>query len=131
MTPCKPCKNKPERNGYGRESRDGKRYASHRLAYADAYGPIPAGLHVCHRCDNPSCVNPEHLFLGTDTDNQADKKAKGRACRGETRPLARLTAQAVAEIRQSSRSGRQLAKEYGVDRTTVDRARRVETWSHV
>ncbi len=53
--------------------------SAHRLAWEFAYGPIPKGMHVLHRCDNPHCVNPDHLFLGTNLDNIADKTAKGRA----------------------------------------------------
>lgn len=69
--------------GYGRVFHDGKYRAAHRIAFALAYGPIPAGMFVCHRCDNPRCVNPNHLFLGTIQDNTADMVTKGRHARGE------------------------------------------------
>ena len=64
--------------GYGRVWHNGKMVRAHRLAYETHVGPIPKGMFVCHRCDNPPCINPEHLFLGTTTDNIRDAVAKGR-----------------------------------------------------
>lgn len=70
-----------DRKGYGRYSGAGKEVLAHRIAYVMHYGSIPAGMHIMHRCDNPACCNPQHLFAGTNSDNMADMKAKGRSAK--------------------------------------------------
>lgn len=69
--------------GYGRTTLRDRSLDTHRFAWMVSYGPIPDGLCVCHHCDNPPCCRPEHLFLGTHADNNADREAKGRTARGE------------------------------------------------
>lgn len=104
---------------------------AHRIAYEAAYGPIPAGLTVLHRCDNPPCCNPAHLFLGTNTDNNADRDAKGRQAKGERQGAAKLTAQDVVLIRASDETFVVLAERFGVSAITVAQASRGATWSHL
>lgn len=81
------------------------RIRAHRLSWELANGPIPDGLHVCHKCDNPPCVNPDHLFLGTDADNSADKLAKGRQPRGAKAGPAKLIDSEVVEMRAAYDGG--------------------------
>jgi len=95
----------PRSNGYGRMSIHGKTIATHRLAYAIRHGEVPAGLWVCHHCDNPPCMNPEHLFAGTRQDNVDDRERKGRNIpppihRYEDHHKAKLNWEIVGQIRQ-------------------------------
>lgn len=112
--------------GYGRYYPTGRKLLSHRFAYEVTYGAIPDNLCVLHRCDNPACCNPDHLFLGTRTDNIADRQAKGRTrtgcLKGATNPGAKLTAEQVRTIRDRIASGETrtaLAKEYGTSVSTM------------
>lgn len=127
------------RGGYGRlivgSRTDGSRrtVSAHRYAYEIFVGPIPSGKVVCHRCDNRRCVNPKHLFLGTQQENIADRESKGRnvVSRGEANGQAKLTAAQVLEIRNSADGCRRLATQYGVDKKAIQRIRRGEQWASV
>lgn len=113
------CKNKA---GYGQIGSNGNRLRAHRVAYEMFVGPIPEGLCVLHRCDNPSCVNHARLFLGTRTDNMADRKAKGRYPVGEAHRCARHTDAQVAEAQALIASGRSrpsVARQFGVTQPTI------------
>jgi len=116
--------------GYGRLTFQGRVVMAHIAAYEEHVGPRN-GLHVCHRCDNPRCINPEHLFLGTNFDNHLDKMAKGRQARGERAGHAKLTEDAVREIRASSGSHTALAAKYGVGPGAIRNIRIGKTWRHV
>jgi hypothetical protein len=106
---------------------------AHRVAYELYCGPIPAGQNVLHRCDNPSCVNPEHLFLGSLSDNMKDCVSKGRNfCpdnRGSRAAWAKLTESDVADIRKRAVPGRTYAKRYGVSKSAVFAIWSGTTWS--
>lgn len=118
-------------DGYGRTGK--KPRLAHRLSYEIHYGPIPAGLLVCHRCDTPSCVNPDHLFLGTDKENTQDCKRKGRLRRspGELNGSSVLTEENVLEIRSSELTAKALAVKFGVTPPSIYKARTGFTWAHV
>lgn len=119
---------------YGRFTRNGQKHLAHRYAYALAFGPIPSGMQVCHKCDNPLCCNPEHLFLGTQKQNMADMALKGRAAcisraqpRGEKSPVSKLLDEQITEIRSRRKSGEtvtSLAAAYGVHHSYISRLAR-------
>lgn len=138
-------------NGYGQFCYNNHNTKAHRFAYLAYKGAIPNGLLVCHSCDNPLCVNPEHLFLGTNADNMQDRDNKGRGSRvgnkgwgqrcpelvpkGETHPQARLTEADVLDIRNRFAQGgitkASLAVEFGVGRMQIARIISRERWGHV
>ncbi len=112
----------------------GKREA-HRVAWELSNGPIPDGLCVLHRCDVRSCVAIEHLFLGTKTDNNADRVSKNRSAKGENNGSAKLTHEVVRQIRERYAVGGifqyELASEYGMAQSNIGRIVRREIWAHV
>ncbi|QLB38224.1 HNH endonuclease [Sulfitobacter phage phiGT1] len=104
---------------------------AHRVSYEIYVGVIPRGLQVCHKCDTPSCVNPNHLFLGSLQDNMDDRAAKDRTARGEKNGKAVITAEIAEYIRNSKMSERAIAREIGVHRGTVNAVRSGRTWKKV
>lgn len=119
-------------NGYGKFWHGGENRGAHRVSYELYHGSIPDGMYVCHRCDNPACINPDHLFLGTSRDNAADKVAKERQARGLGHGLAKLTEADIQAIREATDiSNIELGKRYGVHNSSISRIRLGKTWAHV
>lgn len=121
--------------GYGAVWYNNKVCVAHRVSYTLWIGVIPEGMLVCHHCDNPKCVNPEHLFIGNHTDNMRDCKRKHRnvwpVFFGEDHPNAKLTNDDVKSIRASCMSRRLLAARYGVSKSTIKRVRRKTSYAAV
>lgn len=104
---------------------------AHRASWIIANGPIAEGLHVCHRCDNRACVNPAHLFLGTQSDNMKDCMTKERHAFGSANGRAKFSEAQVVEIRSRLARGatqRGLAREYGVQSSLIGQIHRREIW---
>lgn len=121
-------------NGYGQMQIDGTMYRSHRVMYQNQVGDIPDGMIVCHSCDNRSCVNPNHLWLGTHADNIRDRDLKGRH-----NPFRKLTDDHVSEIHSLYSTGEYFQKDlgviFGVTRRTINsvlsqRVPRSEEYGH-
>lgn len=132
-------------NGYGQFRVGPRKMRTHRVSYLLSCGQIPAGLRVCHTCDTPLCVNPDHLWLGTDADNVHDCQAKGRGrsaapaeisarTRGELNHFSILSEKDVRTIRRlhgPGKSYKALASEFGVASSTIAAIIRRETWRHI
>lgn len=133
---------------YGAIRYFGRIYRAHRFSWETYIGPIPDGIKVLHKCDIGFCVNPDHLFLGTQAENVQDMLIKGRGnkaaglrngrhtkphrtCRGAAHPSSHLTEADVIAIRSSPKSCRKLGEQYGVSKATIHRIKQRKTWSHI
>ena len=114
--------------GYGKRGHAGKVYLAHRFSWLKYKGPIPSGLHVLHRCDNPCCVNPDHLFLGTHQDNMKNRQ---QHLVGSLNGRAKLTVEQVLAIRADKRLLREVAKDFGIGVSRVHEIRVRKTWKHL
>lgn len=133
--------------GYGSVKYGVKTHSTHRMAYSLINGTIPDGMQVCHKCDIPACINPEHLFLGTASDNQQDSVRKGRkpsiigeknpmyGVQGEAHPSHKLTADEVREMRLLYATGeftqKELAKRFRTTQINVSVITLRKTWNHI
>jgi len=125
----------PERT-YGAVFFNGRKQQAHRVSYQLFRGEIPDGLNVCHKCDNPKCVNPEHLFLGTQQDNIDDMMRKGRHRSfnipfGSNSGRSKLTEEQALEIIGSDLSMSELAKQYGMSRSGIRYIKARIGWKHL
>ena len=137
-------------DGYGGFQFRRRKLRAHRVSLVISTGFIPEGLHVCHKCDNPSCVRPDHLFAGTNTENRLDSAAKGRVpsgdshpartnperlARGERQYCAKLTDEKVRHIRKLHASGElkesHLSRKFGVSRATIRKVILRKSWTHI
>lgn len=119
-------------DGYGLVWYGNGNIRAHRAAWIVAHGEIPAGKAVLHKCDNPSCINIAHLFLGTHADNSDDKVTKGRQARGESSGRAKLSERDVVDIRKNTNaSGASIARSYGISPETVYSIKKKRTWRHI
>lgn len=110
---------------------DFKSIGAHRFSFELMHGAIPQGMYVCHKCDMPLCVNPDHLFVGTHHDNMRDMVQKKRSftARGENKKgLAKLTNKQADQIRKMDISHKKLAAMFGVSETTISRVKRGESY---
>lgn len=114
-----------EWGGYGSFWIGNKIVMSHRIAWSMGHGKIQKGMFICHTCDNPACVRPSHLFLGTPSDNLIDSSNKGRA------PGLKITNEQVKAIRNDTRLLRLISKEYGVEESTISRIKNRVRRKHV
>jgi hypothetical protein len=130
------------RNGYGQARLNGRVEYVHRIAWIEAFGPIPAKMFVCHACDTPACVNPGHLMLGTNASNMRDAAAKGRVhrpvgqtwTRGHRNGQSKLTDEQVATIRVRLAQGERhpaIARDYNVSSSLICQINTGKRWSHL
>lgn len=117
--------------GYGRIGVGLEVHLAHRLSYETHIGPIPKGMCVCHKCDTPSCIRPDHLFLGTNLENRTDSVNKGRHPHGERAGHAKLTADQVLAIRKASGSYARVGAKFGITRSNVGHIKQGRRWKHL
>ena len=123
--------NSGDLSDYGRIRVRGVKVKAHRLSYEAHHGPVPSGLFVCHRCDTPSCVNPDHLYAGTASQNSIDRNVRGRNhdTRGEMNGASKLTLSDVLIIRSSEDSQAALAKRFAVCFSLISAIRSGKAWA--
>jgi hypothetical protein len=119
-------------SGYGQfNAGSGRTILAHRYSYEIHHGPIPKNFFICHKCDQPSCVNPKHLFAGTNADNIADMKKKGRSLKGERHPHSRFKDSDILNIRKSAETIQALSEKYKTSTGSISRIRNGKRWGHL
>ncbi|WP_083402245.1 HNH endonuclease [Bacillus sp. MUM 116] len=127
---------KPNKDGYRQIQINHQLYIMHRFIYEECFGPIPPGMVVRHKCDNTHCINPAHLEIGTVADNNRDKVERGRCnpVKGEDHGHAKLSHSDVYKIYKQAMKGEylhQIAQEFNVDKSTIFKIKKGETWKHL
>lgn len=120
--------------GYGELISNKRKHLAHRASYETFVGKIPKGMYVCHACDNVACVNPNHLFLGTQKQNLQDMASKGRSTWGEKNPQAKLTVEQVKKIKRGFAQGStdtELATQFNMSRQAINSIRNNKLWSYI
>lgn len=117
-----------KKNGYGYLGKSTGRLYAHRISFEVSTGHPPGAFFVCHRCDNPGCVNPAHLFLGTAADNADDRGAKGRSAKGSKIGTALLRDAVVLQIRAAEGTQKEIAARFGTSRSNVSLIKRRVRW---
>jgi hypothetical protein len=118
-------------DGYGRVSVLNRNAHAHRLVYELLVGSIEPGRHVLHRCDNPCCVNPDHLFVGTAKTNKADSVKKGRHVHGARHPASKLTDESARAILHAVGKHADIAEQFGVHKSIVGGIKSRKWWKHL
>jgi hypothetical protein len=130
------------KHGYGRINFEGRPQLAHRVSWILSNGNIPYGFVICHRCDNPSCVRPDHLFIGTMSDNKKDSDSKNRSYRtgkppiklGKENNMTRFTKDQILEIRSRYASGEDqysIGRSYSAAQGTISNIVRRKSWKHI
>ena len=121
-----------DNTGYGKFMADGKRYYAHRYSYMHNVGKIKRGMYVLHKCDNPPCIRPSHLYIGTKKQNTQDAVRRGRIAHGSRCPQSKFTKDDVDMIRAIYKGGKttqqEIADEYGVSRPTITNIINNKNW---
>ena len=120
-----------DKGGYGRIKYKGRDIGAHRASWIIYRGSIPPGAFVCHKCDVPECINPDHLYLGNHRENMQDKCTRNRQARGEGNGQSKLTSEQVLQIKSDPRIHRIIAASYGIHRVTVSKIKRGKKWGHL
>lgn len=120
-----------DRNDYGQVTIGGITQYAHRASYEAFVGPIPAGMKLRHTCDNPACIRPDHLILGTQADNMRDKVERNRQTKGTAFSTAKLNDDKVRFIRASKLKLKELSEMFGVSQGVLSEVRRGLRWAHV